>query len=320
MKKIWFQRPLPTEFLPLFDGIAEPIGPGSDTPDDPFSTVEEAAAVIAGGLQYGSSMMDRAPHLKVIARTGIGVDNVDIPAATERGIAVCNAPDAPTIATAEHAIALMFAVARRFKWNDNHLIAGNTLDYFGQYNALELFQAELGLVGLGRIASHVATIARGIGMTVTAYDPFISPERAAALGVTLHPTLESLLQTADVVSLHVPLLPETQDLINAETLALMKSGAILINAARGGLVDEAALVDALEQGHLRGAGLDVFKIEPPPADHPLVGREDVVATPHVASATVIGRKRLWRDAIVQAVQVIKGERPTHLLNPEVWPG
>lgn len=156
-------------------------------------------------------------------------------------------------------------------------------------------------------------------MRVTAYDPLIPAEQAAALGVELAPTLDVLLAAADIVSLHLPLTPATRHLINAARLAQMKPGAILINAARGGLVEEAALLAALERGHLQGAGLDVFDREPPAPDHPLLQRLDVVATPHIAGATIAGKDRVWQVAIQQALQVLRGERPPHLLNPEVWP-
>jgi phosphoglycerate dehydrogenase-like enzyme len=155
---------------------------------------------------------------------------------------------------------------------------------------------------------------------VVAYDPFVTPEQAAALGVELAPTLEALLSTADIVSLHAPYTAETRHLINAQTLAQMKPGSYLVNAARGGLVDEAALLAALESGHLAGAGLDVFDPEPPRRDHPLLLRDDVLGTGHVAGATPAGKDRLLEGALRQALQVLRGERPPYLINPEVWPG
>jgi D-3-phosphoglycerate dehydrogenase len=175
------------------------------------------------------------------------------------------------------------------------------------------------LVGLGRIGSRVAKFAQAIGMIVSAFDPLISSERAAELGVELSPSLEALLAGSDVISLHLPATPETRRLINAERLAQMKPGAYLINAARGALIDEAAVLHALESGHLSGFGADVFDPEPPNLDNPLLYREDVVATPHIASATAASRDRLWRGAITQALQVLRGEKPPNLLNPEVWP-
>ena len=178
---------------------------------------------------------------------------------------------------------------------------------------------ELGLIGLGRIGKRVAKIAAGFDMIVKAYDPLVSPDQARDLGVELASSLEDVLRTADIVSLHVPLTPETRNMINAERLALMKPGAYLVNAARGGLVDQAALLAALESGRLHGAGLDVFPQEPPDPQSPLLHRDDVIATPHIAGATLAGKDRLWTTAINQALQVLRGERPEHLANPEVWP-
>jgi D-3-phosphoglycerate dehydrogenase len=320
MYRFWFERTLPAAYAPLLEGVAIAVGAATETPDAPYAALGTAQAIIAGGrLTYDARLMDLAPELRVISRSGIGLNNVSIPEATVRGIAVCNAPDAPTISTAEHAIALMFAVARQLKWCDRALQRGGKTDFFNDYDGLELRGTRLGLIGLGRIGSRVAKLALALEMTVIGFDPFISAEHAQEIGVELVSTVEEVLPMADIVSLHVPLTPETQGMINAERLARMKPGAILINAARGGLVDEAALLGALENGHLRGAGLDVFVSEPPSAEHPLLSRDDVVATPHIASATNAGKDRMWQAAIIQALQVLKGERPAHLVNPEIWP-
>ena len=172
---------------------------------------------------------------------------------------------------------------------------------------------------MGRIGSRVARFAQALEMIVIAYDPYLSPAVAAAAGVELTSSLETLLAVADVVSIHAPYSPETHHLFNAERFAQMKPGAYLINAARGGLVDEAALLSALESGHLAGAGLDVFDPEPPPANHPLLQRDNVIASGHVAGATQASKDRLIEGAIQQALNVLRGERPPFLLNPEVWP-
>jgi D-3-phosphoglycerate dehydrogenase len=320
MFKIWFERTLPAEFIPLLAEDSFAVGAANETPKNPLAALGEAQAIIAGsGIYYNDEVMTQAPHLRVISRTGIGLDNVDVAAATARGIAVCNAPDAPTIATAEHAVALMFAVAKQLKGFDRTLAGQERPNFFEQSRNLELYGACLGLVGLGRIGSHVAKSAHALGMTVIAYDPFVTAEKAVALGVTMKPTLEAVLGEADVVSLHLPLTPETQRLINADRLAQMKPGAVFINVARGGLVDEEALYQALESGQLLGAGLDVFAVEPPPPNHPLVGRQDVIVTPHIASSTIVGKRRLWTAGVMNALQVLRGERPAHLVNPEVWP-
>src|SRR5258708_6630413 len=160
--------------------------------------------------------------------------------------------------------------------------------------------------GLGRIGGRVAKIASAIGMKVAAYDPYISTERSAELGVELMPSLEDLLRTSDVVSLHLPATTATRHLINAERLAIMKPGAYLINTARGLLVDETALTETLDSGHLGGAGLDVFEKEPPRPDNPLLGRDNVITTPHVAGTNIASLDRMWRDAIAQTILVLQG--------------
>jgi phosphoglycerate dehydrogenase-like enzyme len=183
---------------------------------------------------------------------------------------------------------------------------------------MELDGQTLGLIGIGRIGSRVARSALGFGMRVLAFDPFVTPERASAIGARLAPTLEAVLRESDIVSLHVPANADTLRLMNAERFAQMKPGALLINAARGALVDEDALVEALRSGHLGGAGLDVFHGEPIAPDNPLLRFDNVVATPHIASRTVAGNHRIWETTIRQALQVLSGERPPNLLNPEIW--
>jgi D-3-phosphoglycerate dehydrogenase len=188
-------------------------------------------------------------------------------------------------------------------------------DLFNDYQGLELDGLTLGLVGLGQIGRRVALICSSIGMSVIAFDPYVDPAVAEAIPAELIGDLETLLRRADAVSLHTPLTDQTARMIDRDRLALMKPGAILVNTARGGLVDEAALVEALDAGHLSGAGLDVFDPEPARPDNPLLHRLDVVATPHVAGATLASKDRLWRIAITQALQVLRGETPTNLVNP-----
>ena len=319
MYKIWFERKLPREHAHLVEGLARPLGFAAEASRDPLAEIAEAEGIVASAkIIYDGALMDRAPALKVIARTGVGYDNISVPEATARGICVCYTPDAPTISTAEHTVALMLAAAKQLKRYNRAMREQPTADHISGYYGLELCGRRLGLVGLGRIGARVALVAKALGMSVTAYDPFVPRERAAEMGVELAPSLEVLLRAADVVSLHVPATPETRHLINAERLSLMKPGAYLINAARGALVDERALLAALESGRLSGAGLDVFECEPPPADHPLLARDDVIATPHLAGPSPAGRQRMWEGAISQTLQVLRNERPAHLLNPDVW--
>lgn len=318
MLRVWTERQILPDCVPLLDGVAEPIGPGSDTPDNPLALFPTADCVLAGGMRYDGRVMDIAPNLLVISRMGVGFENVDLNAATERGIAVTYTPDGPTIATAEHAVALMFAVAKDLKKASHGLIHDRRPDYYGRHSAAEIYSARVGLVGLGRIGSRVAKILAATGTRVAAYDPYISEEKAAELGVERIADLPSLLGQSDIVSLHLPLNDSTRHLIGAATLAQMKPGAILVNVSRGGLVDEAALLAALDSGHVRGAGLDVTDPEPAEADNPLLHRTDVIVTPHVGSASYPGKRRILSHAIENLRLTLRLERPRHLLNPEVW--
>jgi D-3-phosphoglycerate dehydrogenase len=308
---------MPAVYQPMIEGFAEAVCAPSR--DAILSSLAGAHAIIAGaGIIYDAAFMDQFPTLKVISRTGIGVDNIVLADATERGIAVCNTPDAPTISTAELALTLMMATAKQLKKVEMAANQGKMGSPFTNYGGIDLAGLRLGLVGMGRIGGRVAKTALAFGMSVAAYDPYVAPTRAAELGVEATPDLETLLRISDIVSLHVPATPETRHLINAERLAMMKPGAILINTARGALVDEAALLDALERGHLAGAGLDVYDPEPPDPNNPLLYRPDVICTPHIGGITVQGRERLWRGALENAIQVLRGERPVGLVNPEVW--
>lgn len=295
--------------------IVTVLGPATD--DDRYAGLTTARGALAGSGRYDSAFMDHAPELRVIARTGIGYDAVDIEEATRRGIAVCNTPDAPTASTAEHAATLMLTVAKRVKRAERELAAGRSRGYFGGHQAMELEGKLLGLVGFGRIARHLAAIAGGLGMRVSAYDPFVS-DAGFPPGVTRASSLDQLLAAADVVSLHVPLSDDSRGMFGARQFELMKPGAVFINTARGALVEGDALLAALEAGRLFGAGLDVTEPEPLPPGHPLLLRDDVVITPHVASATAEGKVRMFRAAFEQVVEVLHGRRPRHLVNPEVW--
>ena len=237
--------------------------------------VRSATPVPADALVPGA-------RLRVVGRAGAGVDTIDVEAATARGIAVMNAPDGNTLAAAEHALSLMFALARHVPRADAGMKAGEWPK--AGLTGFELEGKKLGVIGLGRIGGTVARKARGLGMDVAAFDPFL-PTSAAAHGSVPLKTLEELLAWADVVTLHVPRTKETTRLLNARTLAQMKRGAYLVNAARGGLVDEAALLDALDSGQLAGAALDTFATEPLPADSALRAHPKLVLTPHLGAST-----------------------------------
>ena len=312
---VWFERPVLPALAPMIEARCRILGPGTD--EDSYAGVEPAVAAIAGAAPYDAAFMHRAPGLRVIARTGIGVDGVDIAAATERGIAVCNTPDGPTISTAEHAVTLMLMVAKGVKPAEAALRSGRFASYFGGHSGIELDGKVLGLVGFGRIARRVGRIAAGLGMRVVAFDPYVAPT-AVPEDIERSDTLLDVLRIADVVSVHVPLTDASRGMFGPAQFAAMKRGAVFVNTARGGLVDTDALLAALDSGQLFGAGLDVMSPEPLPVGHPLLGRDDVVVTPHVASATAEGKERILRAAVDEAMAVIDGRRPEHLVNPEVW--
>lgn len=278
------------------------------------------AVIVSSIPRIDGAFMDRVgPSLKVVARPGIGVDNIDIPAATERGILVINTPEGPTESTAEHAVALLLALSKRVVLGDRQLRGEDIAR--SELLGTEGRGRTLGVVGFGRIGRRVAEIcALGLKMRVLAYDPYADPGLAAALGVELVSDLDELLRQADFVTLHPALTPETYHLIGERELRLMKRGAYLINVSRGAVVDEAALIRVLEEGHLAGAALDVFDPEPPSPDNPLLRMRRVVATPHIGSFTDLGLARMGEGVVDQLLQIFRGERPTHLLNPEAWPG
>jgi D-3-phosphoglycerate dehydrogenase len=295
---VYFDTPLPDAYRDLVDGRLEVVGPDSG--------LETAVAVIAGArVHWNGELLDTAPSVRVVSRTGIGYDNVDVAAATERGVIVCNAPEAPSVSTAEHTVALLMAVTKHLRTTTAMADRGEKAPSVGI--ALELDGRRLGLVGLGRIARRVAAAASALGMEVVAHDPFIDAEMVDGVRLV---GLDEVFSDSDVVSLHAPGGEATRHLVDAGRLASMRRGAYLVNCARGSLVDQEALLAALDSGQLAGAALDVTEPEPLPAGHPLLGREDVLVTPHVASSTAAGRRRLYEHAIDNALAVLEGRPAT----------
>jgi D-3-phosphoglycerate dehydrogenase len=243
---------------------------------------EVDAVIVRSSTRITREVLESGQRLRVIGRAGVGVDNIDVDAATEHGIAVLNAPSGNTISAAEHAFALLLALIRHIPAADRSMRAGEWDRK--RFAGIELSGKTLGLVGAGRIGSEVARRARAFGMRVVVHDPFLSEEHARALDVE-RATLDHVLESADVLSMHVPMTESTAGMIGADQLARLRKGAVLINAARGGIVDERALQEALVSGHLRGAALDVYENEPLQPDHPLRSLPNVVLTPHLGAAT-----------------------------------
>ena len=261
------------------------------------------AIIVRSKPKVTRKVIEAAPRLKVIGRAGVGLDNIDLEAAKERGIKVVNSPGASSRSVAELAVALMFNVARKIAFADRKMREGQWVKK--QCMGIELEGKTLGIVGFGRIGYQIAKIAKALGMNVLLYDPYPNEERAKEVGGTFA-SLEDLLRESDVVTLHVPLVEQTYHLINEERLRLMKPTAILINAARGAVVDTGALVKALKEGWIAGAGLDVYEEEPLPKDHPLTKLDNVVLTPHIGASTEEAQMRAGVQVAEQIVEILKG--------------
>ncbi len=240
--------------------------------------------IVRSQTRVTADVLNAGAKLRVVGRAGVGVDNVDVEAATRRGIVVLNAPGGNTVSTAEHAFSLLLAVARKIPQADANVRSKNWDKK--NFEGVELYNKTLGVIGMGRIGSELSRRAIAFGMRVVAYDPYLSVTRARSLQVELVDELDDLLTSADFISLHTPLTAETRHIVDAVRLQKTKRGVRIINCARGGLIDEAALVQALQAGHVAGAALDVFEIEPLPADSPLRGAPNLVLTPHLGASTV----------------------------------
>jgi len=244
----------------------------------PFS-----ALIVRSQTRVTADVLNAGAKLRVVGRAGVGVDNVDVETATRRGIVVLNAPGGNTVSTAEHAFSLLLAVARKIPQADAN-VRSKSWDK-KNFEGVELYNKTLGVIGMGRIGSELSRRAIAFGMRVMAYDPYLSATRARTLQVEVVDELDDLLTSADFISLHTPLTAETRHILDAARLGKTKRGVRIINCARGGLIDEAALVQVLQEGHVAGAALDVFEIEPLPADSPLRSAPNLVLTPHLGAST-----------------------------------
>jgi glyoxylate reductase len=296
---IWGQElpPKPSELVMLLDKADGAITLVTDKIDGP--------------------VLDAVPTLKVVSNFAVGYDNIDVEAATKRGVAVCNTPGVLTETTADFAFALLMAAARRIVEGADYVRAGKWQTWGPTlFLGRDLHGATLGIVGFGRIGKEMAKRARGFDMTILAYDTYHDDDAAKELGVT-YVELDELLERSDFVSLHSALTDETRHMIGKRELELMKPEAILVNAARGPVVHTDALTEALENGQILAAALDVTDPEPIPADHPLVKSDKCLIVPHIASASVATRNKMATLAVQNCLAVLRGETPPHCVNPEV---
>jgi D-3-phosphoglycerate dehydrogenase len=310
---------IPDQVHPSALDVLKPVAdirftaPGQMTRADLLAAVPDAdALIIRSASKVDAEVLNAASKLKLIARAGVGVDNVDVPTATARGVVVMNTPDGNTISTAEHTLGLMLALARHIPQGHQSMREGkwDRKSYMG----IELRGKTLGIVGFGRIGRAVAKRALAFEMNILAYDPYVTSEYAAGLGVTLAP-LDRLLAESDFVTLHALLTDETRDLIRAETLATMKKGVRIIDAARGALVNEADLAAAIKSGQVAGAALDVFVNEPPEPNNPLVGLPGVIHTPHLAASTEDAQINVAVEAAQLIVAALTRGEYANVVNP-----
>jgi D-3-phosphoglycerate dehydrogenase len=283
--------------------------------EDQTTPIEEIigdydAIVIRSATKLTADLIDAATNLKMIGRAGVGVDNVDVDAATRRGIVVANAPESTVVSAAEQTVGLMVALARNIPQAHAALKQGRWER--SKWGGVELEGKTLGVLGFGRIGQQVARRAIGLGMQVVAYDPFVADERFRELGVDHAPSEDAVLEVADFLTLHSPLTDETRGMINRESIGRMKDGARLVNAARGALVDEDALAEALQSGKLAGAALDVFSAEP--YDGPLLGIDNVVVTPHLAASTDEAQDRAGVIIAEQVCAALEGGLVSNAVN------
>jgi D-3-phosphoglycerate dehydrogenase len=313
--KILVSDTLEEEGLALLRQEAEVDVKTGFTPQQLAETIGQYdALVVRSATKVTAEVIEAGQRLRVIGRAGVGVDNIDVEKATERGIMVVNAPTSTVVAVAEHTMALLLAAARHVPRGDAALRQGKWLkkELVGTTVAGKV----LGIVGLGRIGTAVARRARAFDMEIVAYDPYLTSEQIAERGATPASSLEELLKQSDFVTLHVTLTPQTRGMIGARELDMIKPTARLINCDRGAVVDEEALLRALEEGRLAAAGLDCFCQEPA-TDNPLCCHERVVATPHVAASTVEAQRDVGGEVANQVLAALRGERPQHLVNPAV---
>jgi len=291
--------------------------PKSD--EEMIESIRDANAIISGDSPLTGRILENARSMKIIARVGVGYDNIDLDAATKLRIIVTNLPGALSDSVAEHTILLMLAAARRLVAADRNVREGRWDDYFQHAPSIELNGKTLGLIGFGAIGRAVAQRAKAFNMEILVYDPYVDEIKVASLGCR-RVALGRLLSESDVVSIHSPLTPETKRLISEREFGLMKKSAILINTARGSIVDEKSLIDALKKGRIAGAGMDVLTHEPTPEDDPMLALDNVTVTPHCAAFTLDALRRLWFGCADAVLRVLNGELPrppANIVNPDV---
>ena len=297
MKFVMTQAVCP-EGLQMLDGVADVYVADNQDPNNYLDEMKDADALIVRIAKCDGHAIENSPNLKVIGRTGVGYDSVDVKTATAHGIPVVITPGANNRSVAQHAVAMMFALSKNLVEAQQEMCKGNW-EIRGAKKAFELEGKTIGILGLGAIGRETAKICEGCGMKVAAYDPFLSKEQVEGYGAVYYENYEDLLKVSDVVSIHVPLTDETKNMISKKQLTEMKKTALIINCSRGGIINETDLVEALKAGEIAGAGTDVFCSEPPKTDDPLLNCPNLIVSPHSAAQT--------REAVIKMAQMcVKG--------------
>jgi D-3-phosphoglycerate dehydrogenase len=316
-KKVLIVQPIHERGMQVFDDRFDVRVASDSSVATVIKEIKGVEGVVVRMAPFTREIIEAADALKVIGRHGVGVDTIDIQAATEKGIVVVNTPNANATSVAEHTLTAIGALAKRVVVYD-HAIREGRWELRNSYGAIDLDGKILGLVGVGRIGSMVARrAAAAYNMKVIAFDPYVTPEKAQEMGVTLCTAMDDIFRQADVVSLHTPLTPETRGFVNAARLRLMRSTAFLVNFSRGEVVDEKALYDALKTGVIAGAAIDVYDPEPPLKDNPLFELDNIILSPHSAALTGECVIRMATGAAEGVVDVLTGRRPQFVVNPEV---
>lgn len=315
-KKVLLVQPIHPKGVELLEKEVEVVFASDSSVDTLKREIKGINGVIVRTALFPREIIQAADRLEVIGRHGVGVDNIDIKAASKYSIPVVYTPGVTDIPVAEHAIGFMVTLAKRYLISDRALREGN-FKIREEFSAVDLNERTLGIIGVGRIGSTVAQKCKAaFNMKVLAYDPYLSLARAKQMGIILTRSLTELLQKSDFVTIHTPLTAETENLIGKEELGQMKKSAFLINTARGGIVNEKALFQALKEKWIAGAALDVLLKEPPPSDHPLFGLENIVLSPRMASLTRECVVTMARVVAQGVLDVLGGKRPQYIVNPD----
>ena len=316
MKFVMSQAICP-EGMAMLEGKADIYVADKPDPNDYLDEMKDADALIVRIASCDGHVIENSPNLKVIGRTGVGYDSVDVKKATELGIPVVITPGANSRSVAEHTVAMMFALSKNLYEGQKELVHGNW-EIRGAGKAFELKGKTVGFIGLGAIGRETLSICRGIGMKAAAYDPFLSKEKIEAEGAEYFEDFRDMLKVCDVISVHVPLTEETRGMIGAKELDLMKKSALIINCSRGGIIDEDALIDALNNDIIAGAGLDVFVKEPPKPEDKILKAKNLILSPHSAAQTREAVINMATLCVQGCLAVINGEKWPYVADPKVY--